>query len=282
MINVIVLLLFFIFLVILWAFFIVNVQRTAIEINPCEYQLDAQNISLATEDNILLKGWLIRNSKTNKTIILVHGFSMNKGEMLKRTYFLAKNYNLLYLDCRGAGESEGKSQVGLKENKDIKAAVSYLKNNCPEISKEIALYGISMGSAAAAYYTAVYGGIKCLVLESSYYSFKQVAKQWMWEHSKIPYFPFVALLILWQEHKLGQKVESFALNQTAPKITCPVLMIQGEEDALTPIEEAQKTYKLLAGPKEFWAVPQARHLSCYKVAEQQYIEKITAFFDKNL
>jgi alpha-beta hydrolase superfamily lysophospholipase len=117
-----------------------------------------------------------------------------------------------------------------------------------------------------------------LVLESSYYSFKNVAKRWMWKHAKIPYFPVVSSMISWKEHKLGQKVESFALQQTASKITCPVLMIQGGKDKLPPVSKAQKTYNLLTGPKELWVVAQAGHLSCYKIDENAYKDKITRFF----
>ena len=104
----------------------------------------------------------------------------------------------------------------------------------------------------------------------------------MWKHAKVPYFPLVSSLISWKEHQLGQKVETFALQQTAAKITCPVLMIQGEKDRLAPVEKARKTYDLLAGPKQLWVVPQAGHLSCYKLGGTAYTDKITLFFQNNL
>ncbi len=267
-------------LVIYWTARISKGYKTEIRYTPQDYQLKSQTVSLTTSDHVNLESWFIKSSCSNKTIILLHGFGMNKGEVLKRTYFLAKYYNLFYLDCRGAGESTGRSEVGLQESKDIQAAVEYLQKTHPDLSQEIALYGISMGSAAVSHYTATYGGIKCLVLESSYFSFKNVAKRWMWKHAKVPYFPVVSSMISWKEHQLGQKVESFALQQTASKITCPVLLIQGGRDKLTPVSKAQKTYNLLTGPKELWVVPQAGHLSCYKIDEAAYMDKITHFFQK--
>ena len=265
-------------LIVSWAVWVSKGSKTEIRFTPKDYQLEAQTISLTTSDHITLESWFIKSPHSNKTVILVHGFGMNKGEVLKRTHFLAQYYNLFYLDCRGCGESTGRSEAGLQESKDIQAAVEYLHKTCPDLSQEIALYGISMGSAAVSYYTATYGGIACLVLESSYYSFKNVAKRWMWKHAKVPYFPVVSSMISWKEHKLGQKVESFALKQTAAKITCPVLMIQGAKDKLAPVSKAQKTYNLLTGPKELWIVPQAGHLSCYKIDEIAYRNKITHFF----
>ena len=265
-----------------WAVWVSKGPKPAIRVTPADYHLQAQTVSLVTADQITLEGWLIKHANSTKTIILVHGFGMNKGEVLKRTYYLATTYNLLYLDCRGAGDSAGHSEAGLQESKDIEAAVQYLRTAHPHLSQQIALYGISMGSAAASYYTATQGGIKCLILESSYFSFKNVAKRWMWRHAKVPYFPLVASLIFWKEYRMGQKVETFALQNTASQITCPVLMIQGEKDKLAPVAKAQKTYNLLTAPKELWVVPQAGHLSCYKVGGAAYVDKITRFFQENL
>lgn len=265
-----------------WMIKVSKGKRTLVSITPADFGLTAQTLSFLSPDHVRLEGWLIKNPNTTKTIVLVHGFGMNKGAVLKRTHFLAKDYNLLYLDCRGAGESAGRSTAGIKESKDVQAAIQYLQKHFPDLAQEIGLYGISMGSAAAAYYTATKGGIKCLVLESSYYSFKNVAKRWMWKHAKVPYFPFVALMVLRKERKMGLKVENFALKQTAQKITCPVLMIQGEKDKLTPVSKAKKTFQRLAGPKELWVVPQATHLSCYILGAEQYIQKINRFFHENL
>ena len=269
-------------LAVCWAVKVSKGTKTAVRVTPADYQLSAQTVLPTTTDHITLEGWLIKAPGSNKTIILVHGFGMNKGEVLKRTYYLAKHYNLLYLDCRGAGDSSGRSEAGLQESKDIQAAVTYLRTQHPALASKIALYGISMGSAAVAYYAATQGGAQCLVLESSYFSFKNVAKRWMWKHAKVPYFPLVSSMIFWKEHKLGQKVETFALKNTASQITCPVLMIQGEKDRLTPVAKAQKTYHLLAGPKELWVVPQAGHLSCYQQGGDAYVEKITRFFQTYL
>ena len=266
-----------------WAIWISRRRaKTQVLITPADYQLQAQTVSLRTTDGVDIEGWFLPHPHATKTVILVHGFGMNKGEMLKRTHFLALSYNLLYLDCRGAGESSGHSEAGLQESKDIQAAVDYLRTVHPSLAQEMALYGISMGAAAAAYYTATHGGIKCLVLEASYYSFKNVVKRWIWKHAKIPYFPLVTLFVYWKELMLKRKVESFALQQTASQITCPVLMIQGEKDKLAPVSKAQKTYHLLSGPKELWIVPQAGHASCYQFGGEAYVKKITQFFQTNL
>lgn len=58
---------------------------------PQDYNLSAQTVRLQTADQVTLEGWLIKAAKgSTKTIVLVHGFGMNKGEVLKRTYLLAR------------------------------------------------------------------------------------------------------------------------------------------------------------------------------------------------
>lgn len=265
-----------------WAYKVAKGKKTAVCVLPEDYGLVAQTETFKTEDNVSLESWLIRCPESTKTIVFVHGYGMNKGEVLKRTHYLAKTYNLFYLDLRGAGGSEGRTEAGLHADKDVLAAMNHLRQKHPDLCQGIGLYGISMGSAAAAYYTATYGGIKCLLLESSFYSYKNVAKRWMWKHAKMPYFPLVASMIFWKEQQMGQKVENFALKHTAEKITCPVLLIQGGRDKLTPVEKAEKTYRVLGGPKALWVVPQAGHLSCWRDGGQAYMDKLTAFYNTYL
>ena len=267
---------------VVWGFKMSRGRRKPTIVFPPDYGLVAQTVRFPTQDGLMLEGWFIPNGASDKTIVLVHGFDMNKGDVLKRTHFLSKNYNLFYIDCRGAGGSEGHSSMGTKENRDVAAAVDYLRKNFPLQAREIGLYGISMGAAAVSHYTAHYGAVKCLLLESSYFSFKNVAKRWAWLHVKIPYFPLVGLVLFLKEKTQNIQVEDYALQSTAEKIECPVLMIQGEHDRLAPITKARKTYKKLHAPKELWLVKNAGHTSCAKEGGEAYVQKVQSFFTQYL
>lgn len=248
---------------------------------PSDYGLAAEEAFFRAEDGVRLEGWFIPCFGADKTIVLCHGFDMNKGDILKRTHYLAAKYNLFYFDFRGSGNSSGRSAIGLDESRDLRAAVAYLKEKYPAQCREIALYGLCMGAAVASYYTATCGGVKCLLLESAYYSFKNVAKRWAWSHVRVPYFPLVSSFLFVQEKKRGKKVESFALKETAGKITCPVLIVQGERDRLAPVKKARKIYDALRGPKELWVVPDCGHTSCAKAGGAAYQNKIQSFFEQN-
>jgi pimeloyl-ACP methyl ester carboxylesterase len=253
-------------------------RKTPLQVFPQDFGLKAETVSFLSSDGVRLKGWFVPCSKTTKTIIFIHGFDMNKGDMLVRTHALAAEYNLLYVDCRGAGNSEGESGMGLKEISDLEGAVSFLRTQKPAYAKEVALYGLCMGAAVSAYYTVRHKEIRCLVLESSYYSFKEIVRRWAWLHTYVPYFPIVWAFLWWTEKQNGIPLEMISLQTNAADILCPVLMIQGELDRLAPLADARRVFDLISAPKELWVVQGAGHTSCHEKGAQAYQDKIRHFY----
>ena len=139
---------FVLILLVVWGFRMSRGRRKPLSCTPADFNLVSQTVHFKTQDGLTLEGWFVPNAASTKTILLVHGFDMNKGDVLKRTRFLAQSYNLFYIDCRGAGGSEGHSSMGTKENIDVAAAVEYLQKNFPLQAREIGCYGISMGRFA--------------------------------------------------------------------------------------------------------------------------------------
>ena len=254
---------------------------------PKDFDLEAENITFKTKDGISLKGWFIPakkqdtpNNIVKKTLILMHGFEMDKGDILPQTAYLAQEYNLFYFDFRGMGESSGKSAQGLQEYIDCQAAVKYLKKHKPEHTKEIALYGISLGASVAAYTAAQDKNIKTIILESCFYSYIKVASKWAWTHHTLPYFPvvFIFLRIKKLKYKIG--LEDFSPKNSVPLIKCPVLQIHGKRDRLVPYKLALRLFDCLNTKKEFWLAQTGGHTSSYKREPEKYKETITNFLKK--
>ena len=91
-------------------------KRKALDAWPDQFGLPYENVYFKTEDKVQLKGWFIPSEAySNKTIVLMHGWGMNRADILKNTYFLHDlGFNLLYFDFRALGESGGKtSSIGL-------------------------------------------------------------------------------------------------------------------------------------------------------------------------
>ncbi len=257
-------------------------QKPPLTLHPQDVGLKAEEITVAIPGRGTVKGWFIANPASPNTLVLMHGFAMNKGDILKRTYLLAKDCNLFYFDFLGSGDSQGKTHIGYSEPDDLEHVIQYLKQYKPQATRRVALYGISQGAGAAVRYTANHPEMACLIAEATYYSFWDVARRWIWKRTKTPYFPTVYSFLRLAELKLHCHLEDFAPKNTASAIKVPSLLIHGQKDSISPLANARKVYALLSGPKELWSVPEAGHTSCARVAGEEYIRRIRAFLKAHL
>lgn len=114
-------------------------KRKPLDAWPDQYGLPYENVYFKTEDKVQLRGWFIPSAQySNKTIILMHGWGMNRADILKNTYFLHDlGFNLFYFDFRALGESGGKtSSIGYLEIKDAAAAIRFLKETRPQFCEK--------------------------------------------------------------------------------------------------------------------------------------------------
>ena len=261
-------------------------KRKPLDAWPDQFGIPYENVTFKTEDQVQLKGWFITSpEESNKTIILMHGWGMNRSDIFKNTYFLRDlSFNLFYFDFRALGESGGKtSSIGYLELKDIKAAISFLKETRPQFCEKIGLYGLSMGGMVALCETAHNPEIACVVAEASYYSFRRVVSRWAWLHHHIPYFPLLPIVLHYIRKNLGVNPERFSPKYNIPKIAPrPVFLIHGRYDNLVPAAQAKLLYKKAGEPKQIWLVPGAKHNKCAEVGGFEYKQKLADFYKKYL
>lgn len=260
-------------------------KRKPLDVWPDQYKLPFENVYFKTEDGVQIKGWFIPNPSSDKTIILMHGWGMNRGDVFKNTYFLHDlGYNLMYFDFRALGESGGTvSSIGYLEVKDLQAAIQFLKDTRPFACEKIGLYGLSMGGMVAICEAAQNPGIKCVVAEASYYSFRRVVSRWAWVHNKVPYFPLMPIVLHYMRRNLAANPERYSPKYNIPKIAPrPVFIIHGRYDNLVPAAQAKMLFKCAGEPKEIWLVPGAKHNKCAEVGGYEYKQRLADFYKKYL
>ena len=257
-----------------------NWQQPPLRVYPKDLGFEAEDITFQNSDGINLKGWFIPCAGSSKTLVLMHGFEMDKSQILPQTVNLAKKYNLFYFDFRGMGESSGKSAQGLREHLDALSALEYLRRNKTNECKEIALYGISLGASVAAYIAAVDKSVKAIILEACFYSYKRVVRKWAWNHHTLPYYPFVYIFLRFKRLKFRTGLEDLSPKTTAPLITCPVLQIHGQKDRLVPYKNALCVFDAIKSVKELWLVEGAGHTRCHEIAGPKYLQEISRFLSK--
>ncbi len=256
-------------------------KRTPLAVWPDQYKLPYENIYFKTEDGVLLKGWFIPNPASEKTIILMHGWGMNRGDIFKNTYFLHDlGYNLMYFDFRASGESSGTtSSIGYLEVKDLQAALSFLKATRPFACASIGLYGLSLGGMAALCEAAQNPEIKCVVSEASYYSFRRIVSHWI----NPVYVPLLPLVLHYVRRNLAVDPEHYSPKYNIAKIAPrPVFIIHGRYDSLVPAAQAKLLFKCAKEPKEIWLVPGAKHNKCAEVGGFEYKQRLMDFYKKYL
>ena len=261
-------------------------SKSPLVFSPEQFNISFKDISFKNAEGILLKGWFIpAKVKSDKTIMCLHGWGLNKGDLLVNTAFLReKGFNLFYFDFRSSGSSEqGKSSIGYFETTDAQNALDYIRKTYPEETKHIGLYGLSMGAAVAIYITAHNKAIECVVAEACYFSYEKVVARWARLHKHVPYFPLVALTLFFIRKRLGVNPENYSPNNNIKKIAPrPILIINGKLDSLAPRHDARTLFLTARHPKQLWLIEGAQHTECAQKAGELYQERLTEFFTKNL
>jgi len=260
-----------------------------LHIPPSVYKADYEAVSFTSEDGIVLKGWLVKPaqySQTSPAIVICHGVGANKSDFTELAVSLShRGYFALLFDFRGHGESGGRrTSLGLYEQKDIEAALAFLKTRRDTIyPKRIGIYGFSMGGSAAILTAAKTGAFSAIVADSAFTSLRDQAREAITGFYHLPAFPFLHLTVLGYELSFQARVDAIApvkmISVIAPT---PVLIIAGEGDELIPADNGRKLFAAAGEPKELWIIPGADHGGTLAVAGRAYEKRVGEFFDKHL
>jgi uncharacterized protein len=263
----------------LWGFYIsIKPPKIVSTISPKDLGLDYQEVSFPAEDNVILRGWLIpaRKATTGKTIIALHGYPADKGNVLPAIAFLAQTFNLFLFDFRYLGESSGSySTVGAKETNDLLGAIAFLKSRGLQ---EFGVWGFSMGGAVALMAAPKAPEIKAVVSESSYARLDLMAAALF----NIPLLkhPLGWLTGVWGRIFLGIDLKDVSPMNAASKLRIPVFIIHSTSDSVISFDHALMLKDSLRhnAKAELWLRDNLRHGEL----GSDYRTRIGAFFDQHL
>ena len=263
-------------------------RMSPMSIFPEQFGLRYEKIAFSTRDGVELKGWFLPSPDGGtRALIMCHGWGDNKGELLKKTYFLnaRAGFNLLYFDFRSHGESGGEiTTIGGLETIDFAAAAAWLRENKPDLALRAGAFGLSMGAAVAVAAMPDHPGLRCAVVESPYSDYRGVVARWAWNNLRVPEFPLVAAAMWILRRRVGDpKVDAFnpveAAGRIAPR---PLFVIGGEKDDLMPEDDVRRVFDAAKEPKQLWIVPGAEHAKCREAAGAEYDARVAGFFSRNL
>ena len=109
-----------------------------------------EELNIQTKDNKLLNGLLFRSESSKGLIFYLHGNagSLNSwGSVAKR--YTTLNYDILILDYRGYGKSEGSIRSQKQFFEDVQSVYNEMKKRYEE--SKIVVLGYSIGTGAATF-----------------------------------------------------------------------------------------------------------------------------------
>jgi len=239
--------------------FFVYFPTKTLSSTPSDRGLEFEDLRLVAEDGPNLHAWYLPIPDSRVTLLIFHGNAGNMGDRVVWLEMLrAAGANILILDYRGYGRSEGSPQeLGLYL--DAMAAYRWWHQRWEKQGGTLVLLGESLGGAVAVE-LATRVPVAGLVLQSTFTSAGDMAKT----------MPPIG----WLQPLIGVHYDSAS---RIAGIACPKLFIHGERDEIIPYRQGRKLFDLATEPKEFYSVPGAGHNDLPWVAGPEYVRRIKAF-----
>jgi len=237
----------------------INNPRPATKMKPTRHY---ETIELRSNKKI--ECWYLKNNNSDKTdtvkgtVIISHGYGGEKSSMLdKAEIFDSLKYNTFLIDFMGGDGSEGNvTTIGYKEAEQVRTAFDYLQNSGV---KNIYLFGTSMGAVAIMKAVRDFNlRPKGVIIECPFGSmYKTVCARF--DNMCVPRWPMAELLVFWGGVQNGFWAFGHNPAEYAKKMTCPTLLLYGEQDKNVSRQEINEIYLNLQGPKTLKTYKLAGH-----------------------
>lgn len=251
---------------------------------PADRGLQAIDVTFTTTDGVHLSGWYV--ASTNRAaVVLLHGASSTRTAVLDQAVVLARHgYGVLLFDARGMGRSGGRAMaLGWYGDRDVAAAVDYLRSRADVDPNRIGALGESMGGEEAIGAMASDRRLRAVVAEGAT---NRVLSDWNWLSDRYGLRGTLQRGIHWLTSNLTDLLTAarppvslrIAVAKAAPR---PVLLIAA---GTVPDEANADRYIQDGAPQsvQLWIVPGAPHTGGLRTQPGEWEQRVIAFFDRTL
>lgn len=233
-------------------------------------------------DSFRLHGKLFKNSGT-KYALVCHGYTSKAKHMAGFVNkFHTLGYNVLAVDARAHGDSEGtKIGMGWVERFDVIEWINYIISLEPDA--QIILHGVSMGASTVLMASGeeLPKNVKAIIADCGYTSewdeFRQEA-----DVLHIPWFPVLNASSAISKVRDGYDFKQASAVEQVKKSHTPTLFIHGSEDELVPYGMLNELYSAANCEKEILTIQGAGHALSSSVAPELYWNTVENFLKKHL
>jgi dipeptidyl aminopeptidase/acylaminoacyl peptidase len=240
----------------------------------------SENVAFETSDGLTLKGWYVP-SRNGAAVIAFPG---RKGPQPHTRMLARHGYGVLLFDRRGEGASDGDpNSYGWGGEKDIEAAVAYLRRR-PDVNPErIGGIGLSVGGELMIQAAAATPALKAVVSDGAGYrsirETEDMPRRTLLD--RLVGLPGSAVMTagvtVFSNHAPPADLKRYAAR-IAPR---PLLLIADPDSGHT--EELNAGFYGAAGePKALWEIPGAGHVGGIRTHAAEYERRVVGFFDRAL
>lgn len=237
-----------------------------------------QQPTIKSRDGYKLSGYEVFQSPSSEWFICIHGYSGNATNMVMYMDHLVKlGYNILAVDLRGHGRSEGKYYgLGYLDQFDIAEWIDYAtnKSQCDRVN----LFGISMGGATALMAAAYAPNrVSKIITDSAPADFVSMFARILSGKLRVLTPLVISTVSLYNRIFAGYWLRDASAASVVSKITAPVLFIHGQSDGFVPVSMVGKLYDECNAPKSRLIIENADHTKAAQVDPELYWCTVESF-----
>lgn len=235
-----------------------------------------EEVAFTTSDGLRLEGWFVP-SRNGATVIAFPGRS---GPQKHARMLVRHGYGVLLFDRRGEGASEGDPNAfGWHGERDLRAAVAYLRSR-PDVDRErIGGIGLSVGGEILIHAAAESGAFKAIVSEGAS---EQSARDTLANHglsAAVTQFPMLSVTAATAifSNDLPPPSLKGDVARIAPR---SVFLVYGELGQGGSEKQPNLGFYEAAGdPKRIWEVSGGQHIAGISTQPEEYERRVIGFLD---
>ncbi len=271
---------------------------------PAEIQFFVRR-DQGSNEFIARKGVLVKRKAAPATILLLHGYGIDKY-MMAPFRLLLKAYNCLTFDFRAHGvhADDEESTLGYDEVYDVFGAVDFLRSDPDLGQKPIIVVGFSMGAVSAIEAQALDPSLfMAMFLDTPFsssldvlrrgmqdmrfglwgYEFDLPGRSWIEDYAFNPYFqPFVQMILRLKSSlnasRINTVAKAIAPSESVRKITIPMFLVVTKGDERVNVGDVQKVYDNCHGEfKRLWVANGRSHCDAVLYNPEKYEQVLNKF-----
>lgn len=254
----------------------VRIPRPEVSDTPERHGWPCETRVIPTPDGGRIEGWFVPHDAPRGLVVVAPGYAASRSDFLPAVDSWRRiGFSCFVFDFRGAGGSSGNvTTAGAREAEDIRLVLEHARAHLLRPGQKVAVYGYSMGGAAALRAAAGEGFAPDALVAVAVYDRMLDTVRGRFRSMGLPASPASELMIFWGGVQQG--FNGFTQNPAdfARRVRVPTLVLQGGDDARAPPANGRAIHAALAGPKALHIFPDGNHVNITGGDRQAWIDAV--------